>query len=150
MKIVATAVVGAVVIAAAVLAHLHVVSQRYYPTVKVIAPEGVTYLVVQDPTEERQACGSANRRFIAPVMEHCKRCEVAWARCERVITGEEEAALLKGVSNRNYLLVSAGFRLAIIAPEPIAKTHCDYLLGVLNQTGVRTAACIQPNTAPTS
>ena len=136
--------VAAVVTTGAVLAHLHVVSQRYYPTVKVLAPEGVTYIAVQDAVQERQACGLANQRFIAPLKEHCKRCEILWARCERVVTGTEDTALLKEGPSENYLLVAARFRLAIIGPEPTAKTSCDYLLRVLTEQGMHTAACISP------
>ena len=140
-------VAAAIIIAAAALAHLHVVAQSYYPTVKVLAPEGVTYIAVQDATQERQACGAANRRFIAPLKELCKRCQIVWARCERAITGNEESALLKEGPSESYLLVGAGFRLAIIGPEQAAKMSCDYLARDLAKRGARTAACIYPKAA---
>jgi hypothetical protein len=141
-------VVGAaLVIAGAVLAHLHVVAQSYYPTIKVLAPEGVTYIAVLDATPERQACGAANRRFIVALKEPCKRCQILWARCERVITGNEETALLKGGPSESYLLVAAGVRLAISGPEQAAKTSCDYLARDLAKQGVRSAACIYPKAA---
>ncbi len=140
-------IAAALVIAGAVLAHLHVVAQSYYPTVRVLAPEGVTYIAVQDATQERQACGAANRRFIVPLKELCKRCEIVWARCERVITGNEESALLQGGPSESHLLIAPGFRLAISGPEQSAKTSCDYLVRDLAKRGVRTAACIYPKAA---
>ena len=140
--------VGAgIVIAGAVLAHLHAVSQSYHPTVKVLAPEGVTFLAIQDPTQERQACGAANQRFIGPLKEHCKDCQIIWARCERAITGNEEAALLKGEPSESYLVLAPGLRLAISGPVEAAKTSCDYLVGTLTKQGLRSAACIYPRAA---
>ena len=140
-------VAAALIIAGAVLAHLHVAAQRYYPTVKVLAPEGVTYIAVLDETQERQACGAANKRFIAALKAPCKRCQILWARCERVITGNEETALLKEGPNENYRLVAAGVRLAIIGPERVARMSCEYLARDLAKQGVRSAACIYPKAA---
>jgi hypothetical protein len=143
-------VAAAIVIAGAVLAHLHGVSQSYYPTVKVLTPEGVTYIAVQDATPERQACGAANRRFIAPLKELCKACQIVWARCERAITGitgNNETALLEGGASEGYLVLAPGLRLAISGPQQVAKMSCDYLAGDLAKRGVRTAACIYPKAA---
>jgi len=145
MKIIVVA--AALIIAGAVLAHLHVAAQSYYPTVKVLAPEGVTYIAVLDETQERQACGAANRRFIVALKEPCKHCQVLWARCERVITGNEETALLKGEASEGYLLVATGVRLAIIGPAQAAKMSCEYLARDLAKQGVRSATCVHPNPA---
>src|SRR6267378_6385217 len=69
------------------LAHLHVVSQLYYPVVQLSSPEGLTYTAVQDSTQARQACGAANERFLGPVKERCKQCQVVLARCARNLEG---------------------------------------------------------------
>ena len=140
-------VAAALIIAGAVLAHLHVAAQRYYPTVKVLAPEGITYIAVLDETQERQACGAANKRFIAALQEPCTHCQILWARCERVITGNEEAALLKEGPDESYRLAATGVRLAIIGPAQAAKTSCDYLARHLAKQGVSSAACIYPKAA---
>ena len=73
------------------LAHLHVASQTYHPVVRLASPDGLTYTTVQDEVQERRACGAANDRFLKPIKEMCKTCQVVFARCERKLEGLEEA-----------------------------------------------------------
>ena len=63
------------------LAHLHVASQTYYPVVRLASPDGLVYTTVQDEVQERRACGAANDRFLKPIKELCKTCQVVFARC---------------------------------------------------------------------
>ena len=140
-------IAGVLGIAAAVLAHLHVVSQRYYPLVKVAGPEGITFIAVQDERQERQACGRANERFLGPLTAGCKECKVLAARCERVITGEEEKALLERRPNASYLVVAPGLRMSITGPEARAKANCTFIAKDMVSRGMRTAACIPPQPA---
>jgi hypothetical protein len=144
--IVRNIIIAAVLVAAgAVLAHMHVVAQQYYPMVKVEAPEGLTYIAVQDARQERQACGDANQRFLVPIKAGCKDCKVVAARCERVVDGDEETALLEGKSNPNYLVVAPGLRMAIRGPGESARRNCEFIAKDMVSRGMTSAACIYPN-----
>ena len=138
-------VIAAVLLgAAAVLANMYVVAQRYYPMVKVEAPEGLTYIAVQDATSERQACGSANDRFLTPIKASCKECRVVQARCERVVEGDQEKKLLEGTPSPNYLVVAPGLRMAIEGPDAPARRDCDFIAKDLVSRGVASVACVYP------
>lgn len=137
-------IAAVLVVAGTVLAHMHVVSQRYYPMVKIAAPEGLTYIAVQDATTERQACGNANDRFLVPIKASCKECKVVAARCERVVEGDEEIQLLEGKPNPNYLVVAPGLRLAISGPGASAKRDCDFIAKDMVSRGMTSAACVYP------
>src|SRR5882672_8084487 len=63
-------------VAAGFVAHMHVVAQTYYPSLRVQAPEGLTYVVVQDERAERRECGAANERFLARIKQGCKECRI--------------------------------------------------------------------------
>ena len=94
MKAARQAVVAAILIGVSVsLAHLHVVSQSYQPVVQLASPDGLVYTAVQDSKHERQECGAANDRFLAPVKQQCKQCRVVLARCERELGGGEALSL---------------------------------------------------------
>jgi hypothetical protein len=126
------------------LAHLHVVSQLYYPVVRLSSPEGLTYTAVQDSTNERQACGAANERFLGPVKELCKQCKVAFARCERQLEGLE-LALLDGVPLPHHRVFAPGIRVAIVGLPESAKTTCEFIAGDMVKRGLRSAACVYPS-----
>ena len=125
------------------LAHLHVVSQEYHPVVRLASPEGLTYTTVQDAVGERRACGAANDRFLKPVKDRCKECQVVYARCERKLEGFE-AALADGAAVPHYQVFGPGLRIAIVGPAPAAKASCDFIAGDMVKRGVRSAACIYP------
>jgi hypothetical protein len=125
------------------LAHLHVVSQLYYPVVQVTSP-GLIYTAVQDSTHERQACGAANERFLGPVKEFCRQCKVVFARCERVLEGLE-LALLDGVPLPHHQVFAPGIRMAIVGSPESAKTTCEYIAGDMVKRGLRSAACVYPS-----
>lgn len=138
------AIAAVLCIAGAVLAHMHVVSQRYYPMVKVQAPDGVTFIAVQDMTQERRACGDANSRFLEPVKARCQECKVIAARCERVVDGVEERALLEGKPLPGYLVLAPGLRLSISGPDRSARANCEYIAGDMLKRGLRNVACLGP------
>jgi hypothetical protein len=141
------AVIAALLIAAgAVLAHLHVVAQTYHPLVRLAAPDGLVYTALQDPTSERQACGEANERFIAPLRQHCKDCKVMLARCERELEGFERA-LYDGAPLAVHRVLSPGLRMAIAGPQPAAKSNCDFLARALVKYGFPSATCVDPTSA---
>ena len=137
-------IAGVLLAVGAVLAHMHVVAQSYYPMVTIAAPEGLTYIAVQDARSERQACGAANERFLTPIKAACKECRVVAARCERIVQGDEEKALLEGTPSPNYLVVAPGLRMTIEGPEASAKRDCDFIAGDMVSRGMRSAACIYP------
>ena len=72
-----------------------------------LAGEGLTYTTVQDAVAERRACGAANDRFLKPVKELCKQCQVVYARCERKLDGLE-AALADGDPVPHYQVFAPG------------------------------------------
>lgn len=140
-NIVIALVLGA---AGAVLAHMFVQAQRYIPMVTIAAPEGLTYIALQEPTSERQACGKANERFLTPIKASCKECKVVAARCERIVEGLETDELLEGGPSPNYLIVAPGLRMTIEGPDAIARRDCDSIASDAASRGVQGAACIYP------
>ena len=125
------------------LAHLHVASQIYHPVVRLTSSDGLVYTTVQDEVHERRDCGAANDRFLKPIKEACKQCQVVFARCERKLEGLEEA-LANGAAVPLYQVFAPGLRIAISGPAPAAKASCDYIAGDMVKRGVRSAACVYP------
>jgi hypothetical protein len=140
------AVIAALLIAAgAVLAHMHVVAQTYYPVVHVTTPEGLKYTAVFDRTDERRACGAKNDRFVAPFKAMCKECAVVLARCERELDGLE-LELAEGKSVPYHRIYAPGLRVAISGPADMAKLGCDTIARGLTAQGMRSVACVYPTT----
>jgi hypothetical protein len=138
------AVVAAVLIAvSAVLAHLHVVSQTYHPVVQMSSPDGLVYTAVQDPKHERQACGAANERFLAPVKKGCEQCRVVLARCERDLGGLE-LTVHERRDIAHHVVTAPGVRLAITGPDASAKASCEQIAQQMVRSGLRSAACTHP------
>lgn len=129
--------------AAAWIAHLHVVAQSYHPVVRLAAPDGLVYTAVQEAKAERRACGEANNLFLGPLKQGCKDCEVLAARCERQLTGFEQA-VLEGTEHRYPIVAGPGVRLAIEGPEPAALASCEQIAGQMVRNGLRSAACLPP------
>ena len=125
------------------LAHLHVVSQIYYPVVRLTSPDGLVYTTVQDEVQERRACGAANDRFLKPIKETCKQCQLVFARCERKLEGLE-AALAEGAPVPHHQVFAPGLRIAVAGPAAAAKAACDFIAGDMVKRGVRSAACVNP------
>jgi hypothetical protein len=144
LKVATHAIVAAVLIAvSAWLAHLHVVSQSYHPVVQLSSPDGLVYTAVQDPKHERQACGAANDRFLAPVKKGCEQCRVVLARCERELVGLE-LAVHERRSIAQHIVTAPGVRLAITGPEASAKASCEQIAEQMVRSGLRSAACAHP------
>src|SRR4051812_11037528 len=123
---------------------MHVAAQIYHPAVRLTSPEGITYTAVQDPTTERRACGAANDRFLRPIKDLCKQCQVVFARCERKLEGLEQALYDRSPLPLHQVFAS-GLRMAIEGPEPLAKATCDYIAGDLVKRGLRSATCVYPS-----
>ena len=131
------------VAAGAVLAHMHVAGQTYFPVVHVTTPEGLKYTAVFDRTDERRACGEKNDKFIAPFKSMCKECAVVLARCERQLDGME-LAMSEGREIGKHRVQAPGLRVAIDGPEKIAGPGCDYIAKGLTAQGMHAVACIHP------
>ena len=125
------------------LAHLHVSSQTYYPVVRVTSTDGIVYTTVQNEVSERRACGAANDRFLKPIKEMCKECQVVFARCERKLEGLE-AALAAGGAVPHYTVFAPSLRIAVDGPAAAAKATCDFIAGDMVKRGLRSAACLYP------
>lgn len=137
------AIIAALLVGAgAILAHLHVVAQTYYPVVQVTTPEGLHYTAVFDRTDERRACGDKNDQFVAPFKMMCRDCDIVTARCERELSGLE-LAISEGKSIPYHRVIAPGLRMAIAGPESIARLGCDTIAQGLNARGMR-VACIHP------
>lgn len=121
-------------LAGGLLAYIYL-GQRYYPVVTIAAPEGLTYIAVQDPMSERAACDSANQRFIAPIKASCQECKVLAARCERFISNAADSS---------PRIVSPGLRMTIEGPQAPARRDCDLIAKDIASRGVQGAACIYP------
>jgi hypothetical protein len=125
------------------LAHLHVVSQIYHPVVRLSSPDGLVYTAVQDAKVERQACGAANTRFLAPVKKGCKNCKVIVARCERQLEGME-LALFEGKQLPHHQIHGPGVRMAIAGPAEFAKASCEHIVDEMRRNGLR-GTCVYPS-----
>src|SRR3954468_4689815 len=128
------------------VAHLHVVAQTYYPTLRVQAPEGLTYVVVQEERTERLECGIANDRFLSRIKQGCKDCKILAARCTRTL---EEALERDVYQTMKYATVVApGVRMAVVGPQPLADTSCMRTAGAAKKRGVSPATGGRAASAP--
>lgn len=134
--------IGVVLAAAAgFVAHMHVVAQTYYPSVRVQAPEGLTYVVVQDERAERRECGAANERFLARIKQGCKECRILTARCTRELEEPLERDLYKATPVKYSTVVAPGMRMAIVGPQPLADKSCELIAQEAQKQGAGTTAC---------
>ena len=131
--------------AGAVLARYHVANQHYFPVSKLVSSDGYTFLLVQDRTAARDACGKANDRFLAPIKAACRQCTVAYARCERELHGLE-LSLLMGDAVPVHVVVAPGARLAMQGPPATLRRECEQMATQLVSAGARSAACVFPGT----
>jgi hypothetical protein len=128
-----------------VLAHYHVANQSYYPVSKLTSAEGYTFVLVQDRTAQRSACGKANDRFLEPIKARCMMCDVVYARCERELQGLE-FALLAGDAVPMHVVVAPGMRLAMEGPKDRVRKECEQMAAMLVAGGHKSAACVYPGT----
>jgi hypothetical protein len=128
-----------------VLAHYHVANQSYYPVSKLTSADGYTFIMVQDRTAQRRACGAANDRFLGPIKERCVACDVVYARCERELQ-PFEFALLAGDPVPMHVVLGPGMRLAMDGPKERVRQECEALAAMLVKAGHKSAACAFPGT----
>jgi hypothetical protein len=131
--------------AGAGLAHMYVVSQTYYPVVRIDSPDGLVFIAVQNPVRERRACGAANERFLDPIKQLCPKCKVSVARCERVLE-PYESAVFEGKAVKDHQVAAPGLRLTISGPAVAAKDGCELMAGTLRKMGAPAATCVSPKT----
>jgi hypothetical protein len=137
--------VGAVLVAAAgFVAHMHVVAQSYYPSLRVQAPEGLMYVVVQDEKAERRECGAANDRFLARIKQGCKECRILAARCTRALEEPLERDLYKATPVKYSTVVAPGMRMAIVGPQPLADQSCVLIAQEARKQGASSTSCRRP------
>ena len=136
--------IGVVLVAAAsVLAHMHVVVQRYHPVTRIASPEGLVFTAVQDALAERRDCGRASTLFLEPIRAQCKGCKVQIARCERELEPFERA-VYQGVALEHHQVFAIGLRIAIDGPPELARASCELMAVELVKQGVRAAHCLPP------
>ena len=127
--------------AAGFVAHMHVVAQTYYPSLRVQAPEGLMYVVVQDERTERLECGAANERFLSRIKQGCKECRILAARCTRELEEPLERDLYKATPVQHATVVAPRMRMAIVGPRPLAEKSCELIAQQAQQQGAGSAAC---------
>ena len=128
-----------------VLAYYHVANQSYYPVSKLSSVDGYTFHMVQDRRAQRNACGQANDRFLAPIKARCLQCQVVYARCERELHGVE-LALLMGDPMPMHVVTAPGLRMAMEGPRDRVREQCELLAVELVKGGTLNAACVFPGT----
>ena len=134
--------IGVVLAAAAgFVAHMHVVAQTYYPSVRVHSPEGLTYVVVQDEKAERRECGAANDRFLARIKLGCKDCRILAARCTRELEEPLERDLYTAMPVKYSTVVAPGMRMAIVGAEPLAHQSCLAIAAEAQKQSATPVAC---------
>lgn len=136
--------IAAVVLGAAgTVGHMHASMQSYYPVIKVASPDDISYTVVLEAVNDRPACGTAGKNFIAPVRERCPECEVVWARCERELS-DLELALNDDRPVPMYVVSMAGVRVAIAAEPARASVACNLIATDAVRNGAPHAVCVFP------
>ena len=138
-------VIAVLLVVGSVLAHYHVANQSYYPVAKLASADGYTFYMVQDRRAQRNACGEANDRFLAPIKARCLQCDVQYARCERELQGLE-LALLMGDPVPVHVVVAPGLRLAMEGPKERVRRDCEQLAIDLVKGGAPSASCVFPGT----
>src|SRR5690349_13518701 len=134
--------IGVVLAAAAgFVAHMHVVAQTYFPSLRVQAPEGLMYVVGQDERAERRDCGEANERFLARIKQGCKECRILAARCTRELEEPLERDLYKATPVKHATVVAPGMRMAIVGPQPLADKSCELIAQEAQKQGATPTAC---------
>ena len=128
-------------VAAGFVAHMHVVAQTYFPSLRVQAPEGLMYVVVQDERAERRECGEANDRFLARIKQGCKECRIVAARCTRELEEPLERDLYKATPVKHATVVAPGMRMAIVGPQPLADKSCELIAAQAAKESATHTAC---------
>jgi len=128
-----------------VLAHFHVANQSYYPVSKLTSSDGYIFDMVQDRRAQRNACGEANNRFLAPIKARCLQCQLVYARCERELQGVE-LALLMGDAMPMHVVIAPGLRMAMEGPRENVRQACEKMAADLVKGGAPSAACVFPGT----
>jgi hypothetical protein len=113
--------------------------------VRVASPDGLTYTALLEETAERSACERAFDGFVAPVKEHCKECNVVFARCERE-RGAMDLALERDGARQHWVM-SQGLRISVTGPEDSAKATCDFIAADLIKRGAASSSCVHPAAA---
>ena len=131
----------ALAVAAGFVAHMHVVAQTYYPSVRVHSPEGLTYVVVQDEKAERRECGAANERFLARIKQGCKECRILAARCTRELEEPLERDLYTAAPLKYSTVVAPGMRMAVVGAEPLAHQSCLAIAAEAQKQSATPVAC---------
>jgi hypothetical protein len=138
-------VIVVLLVAGSVLAYYHVANQSYFPVAKLVSADGYTFHMVLDRRAQRNACGQANDRFLAPIKARCLQCDVVYARCERELQGLE-LALLMGDTVPVHVVISPGLRLAMEGPKERVRRECEQLATELVKGGAPSATCVFPGT----
>src|SRR2546423_10168462 len=129
--------------AASFVAHMHVVAQTYYPTLRVQSPEGLIYVLVQDERAERRDCGAANDRFLERIKQGCKTCKILAARCTRTLEEPIEREVFERSKVAYAIVVAPGLRMAVLGPQPLANTSCMQIAAAAQRQGAKPAACLR-------
>jgi len=129
--------------AASFVAHMHVVAQTYYPTLRVQSPEGLTDVLVQDERSERRDCGAANDRFLERIKQGCKDCKILAARCSRTLEDPIEREVYERSEVKYAVVVAPGLRMAVLGPQPLADTSCMQIAAEAHRQGAKPAACLR-------
>lgn len=132
-------------IALVVLAQMYVDGQTYTPVVRLASPDGMTFTTVQDTTSERTACGAANDRFLQPIKQSCKDCEIVFARCERDYA-DVQSALSDIAGVPHHQVRAPGIRVHITGPEAPAKFTCEYIAHDMAKRGLY-SSCVSPKSS---
>jgi hypothetical protein len=128
-----------------ILARYHVANQSYYPVSKLTSAEGYTFVMVQDRTARRDECGKANDRFLGPIKQRCRMCDIVYARCERELNSLQ-FALLSGDAVPMHVVVAPGMRLAMEGPRERVRQECEALAEMLARGPGKSASCVAPGT----
>lgn len=129
---------------ATLVAHLYAGGRSYYPVVRVLSPEGLTFIAVHEPTAARADCGVVNERFLAPFKAMCRECQVIAARCERELQGTE-AALIDGHPMAHHRVLGPGLFVAIAGPHETAGFGCRDIVRQAASEGIDSVACVPPH-----
>src|SRR5438477_7074550 len=136
------ALILGVLVVVSVGAYLYLQNLVYHPVVRLALPDGLSITAVLPATKERNACSTANERFVAP-FKQCKECKIVAASCDHQLQ-PLELAMREGRAVSHPVVIAQELRIAVIGPPEAAKAGCKVIAADMVAKGMKSATCVTP------
>lgn len=116
-------------------------TNNYYPSVKVTLPEGVTMTFVHQPLNLEAGCRSENENLLTILKQNCPQCTDIQTEClQRPQPDWHEG--LQGQPTPHFTVYTEERITLIEGPQETAKATCEAILLQLQDNPI--AACLPP------